>query len=62
MSRRVAHCINILGKHPFEKNVMNILEGLPVKCVKDWKKLRLKTIAFDFRLCNPKYRTARPNF
>lgn len=26
------------------------------------KKQRLKMIPFDFRLCNPKYRTAWPNF
>lgn len=62
MARRVPHYINILGKHPLGKNVRNILEGLCLKYVRDWKKQRLETAAFDFRPCNPKHRTAWPNF
>lgn len=60
IARKVARHIDIPGKHPLEKNAMNILEGSVRNVTKTGgkKTQRLKTIAFDFRLCNPKYGTA----
>lgn len=58
MARRAARHIDIPGKHPLQKNVMNNLEGSGQKSVKDWTKQRLRTTAFDFRLHRLEYGTS----
>lgn len=60
MARRVVHCIDTTGKHsfpPLEECHEHFGKFVTEMCQRP-KIQRLKMIAFDFRLCNPKYRTA----